>query len=172
MVVRATVVKEIADREPATTDTTGESPRSLSEWDAGTGLPHFNESVASVKQTLNIAGERLREGAHQVQEFAGELWHGAQHKVHDLRERAAEVIEKHRIERALGRRVNRVILDSEDEIILNESDVITHEAIEQAREAGVLKMLLDSVDGRRRELAIHGSGHTSDEPGNWPPPFV
>ena len=46
---------------------------------------------------------------------------------------------------AIGRPVNRVILDPADNIILNIGEIITHKAVAAAREADVLDMLLDSV---------------------------
>jgi hypothetical protein len=53
--------------------------------------------------------------------------------------------ESDRIKRALGRPVTRVILDSQDNVILNTGEVITNQAVRRARSAGVLDILLDSV---------------------------
>jgi hypothetical protein len=53
--------------------------------------------------------------------------------------------ESDRIKRALGRPVTRVILDSQDNVILNTGEVITNQAARRARVAGVLDILLDSV---------------------------
>jgi hypothetical protein len=53
--------------------------------------------------------------------------------------------EQEQIKRALGRPVTRVILDSQDNVILNTGEVITNQAIRRARAAGVLDILLDSV---------------------------
>ena len=46
---------------------------------------------------------------------------------------------------AIGRPVNRVILDPQDQIILNIGEIITHKAVAAAKAAGILDMLLDSV---------------------------
>ena len=46
---------------------------------------------------------------------------------------------------AIGRPVNRVILDPQDNIILNIGEIITHKAVAAAKQAGILDMLLDSV---------------------------
>jgi len=53
--------------------------------------------------------------------------------------------EQDRIKRALGRPVTRVILDSQDNVILNVGEIVTHQAVKRARQAGVLDILLDSV---------------------------
>ena len=62
--------------------------------------------------------------------------------------------EEARIKRALGRPVTRVILDQQDRVILNVGDIVTHEAIRRAREAGVLDVLLESVAKREPEIAV------------------
>lgn len=53
--------------------------------------------------------------------------------------------EQEQIKQALGRPVTRVILDSQDNVILNTGEVITNQAVRRARAAGVLDILLDSV---------------------------
>ena len=45
----------------------------------------------------------------------------------------------------MGRPVNRVVLDKQDNIILNIGEIITHKAVEQARTSNVLRILLGSV---------------------------
>jgi hypothetical protein len=54
--------------------------------------------------------------------------------------------EQHRIQGALGRRVNRAILDAQDAVLAPAGTLITHDLIERARQAGVLPALLSSVD--------------------------
>ncbi|MCL5264701.1 MAG: PRC-barrel domain-containing protein [Chloroflexi bacterium] len=46
---------------------------------------------------------------------------------------------------AVGRRVSRVVLDQNERVILNAGDMVTHESIDRAREAGVLDNLLGAV---------------------------
>lgn len=55
---------------------------------------------------------------------------------------------------ALGRPVNRVILDRDDSIILNTGDIITNRSIEAARDAGVLDLLVTSVYDERPKLSL------------------
>jgi len=91
-----------------------------------------------IKSTASTAGDQLKEGVKllwtQVRETAG-----------DIQQRSASEIEEHRIKGALGRPVTRAILDRQDEVILNVSELITHQAIEMARQEGVLDILLSSV---------------------------
>jgi len=63
------------------------------------------------------------------------------------RERAEQRADEdqERIKRVVGRPVTRVILDSQDNVILNTGEVITNQAVRRARVAGVLDVLLDSV---------------------------
>jgi hypothetical protein len=48
----------------------------------------------------------------------------------------------------------RVILDRHDEVILNVGELIGHKAIESAREAGMLDVLLDSVYTETPQLSL------------------
>ena len=50
-----------------------------------------------------------------------------------------------RIEQAVGRRVSRTILEPSDTVILHQGEMITFNAVERAKDAGVLEILLDSV---------------------------
>ena len=50
-----------------------------------------------------------------------------------------------RIHDAIGRPVTKVFLDREDAVILDLGDLITHQAVQRAHEAGMLDSLLASV---------------------------
>jgi uncharacterized protein YrrD len=76
-----------------------------------------------------------------IKQKAAELTGAAQDKKAEYDEQA----EQNRINNALGRPVTRVILDQSDNVILNTGDLITHAAVDHARTAGVLEILLDSV---------------------------
>jgi hypothetical protein len=47
-----------------------------------------------------------------------------------------------------------VILDLNDEVILNVGELITHKAIDSARSAGILDLLLDSVYTEKPQLSL------------------
>jgi uncharacterized protein YrrD len=90
---------------------------------------------------------------------------GARDALTGWRDRASDRIEEERIKRALGRPTTRVILDRHDDVILNTGDIITHEAIEEARRAGILDALLSSVhiedNLTKEELKAPGEGRAS-----------
>lgn len=60
-------------------------------------------------------------------------------------EAAAELVDESRTRAALGRPVQRAVLDHEERVILNAGEMVTHEALRRAREAGVLEELLGAV---------------------------
>ncbi|HIK14866.1 MAG TPA: hypothetical protein IGS53_06170 [Leptolyngbyaceae cyanobacterium M33_DOE_097] len=61
--------------------------------------------------------------------------------------------EERRIKQALGRPVTRVILDTQDNVILDVGDLVTHQAIEKAAQADVLDILLSSVSMQAPDLS-------------------
>jgi uncharacterized protein YrrD len=93
----------------------------------------------------NRAEDHLQEGAQQLKAEANQLWRKLKSGLNDFQDRSSHAIEQKRIMGALGRPVNRVILDQQDQVILNVGELITHQAIEVARQAGVLEVLLSSV---------------------------
>ncbi|WP_425148155.1 PRC-barrel domain-containing protein [Deinococcus sp.] len=99
----------------------------------------------TVGDTVSAASERLAAGAQNVKEGAASLLDRAKDWISDTRDRAQIDAENLQIERALGRPVNRVVLDPQDQIILNIGEIITHKAVEQARASEVLGILLSSV---------------------------
>jgi len=105
---------------------------------ASAGLGAASQSAQSIKES--------------TVEGATHLWGTLKHKAEELAqtvqakrdERDAEY-ERKAINNALGRPVTRVILDRSDHVVLNLGELITHAAIDRARAAGVLHVLLDSV---------------------------
>jgi uncharacterized protein YrrD len=109
------------------------------------------------KEVIASAGlGSASQGAHNVaaaaQEKASGLWDTIKEKTaeltgtaHDKKEEYEAANEKRKIENALGRPVTRVILALDDSIILNTGDLITHKAVDAARQNEALNMLLDSV---------------------------
>ncbi|WP_424951902.1 PRC-barrel domain-containing protein [Deinococcus sp.] len=91
------------------------------------------------------ASDRLAAGAQNVKEGATGLLDRAKGWISETRDRASDEVEERRIEGAIGRPVNRVVLDRQDHIILNIGEIITHKAVEQARTGEVLGILLSSV---------------------------
>ncbi len=98
-------------------------------------------------------GDRLQQGFDQAQVGAHGLWDQLKTGVDDFKERRAQEKEIKGIKNALGRPSKRVILDKQDNLILNVGDLVTHQAIERARHADMLDVLLDSVDEQEPEIA-------------------
>ncbi|MFC4453144.1 PRC-barrel domain-containing protein [Deinococcus sonorensis] len=102
-------------------------------------------SGSSLQDGVQVAGDRLAAGAQTVREGATGLLDRARSWISETRDRVSEDAEEHQILEALGRPVNRVVLDRQDNIILNAGEIVTHKAVEQARAAGLLDLLLSSV---------------------------
>jgi uncharacterized protein YrrD len=120
------------------------------------GLSTRNAAQLRANGLARVAGDRARVGAHraedqlqegaqQLKSEATQLWRQLKRGLTDFQNRSAQAIEQKRILGALGRPVNRVILDQQDQVILNVGELITHQSIEVARQAGVLEVLLGSV---------------------------
>ncbi|GAB4185327.1 MAG: PRC-barrel domain-containing protein [Coleofasciculaceae cyanobacterium] len=97
---------------------------------------------------------QLRDRASVAQENLNTFWQSLQNQVEELRGRSVRAIRKQLIEQALGRPVTRVILDAQDNVILNVGELITHRAIHQATESGVLNILLNSVYFKKPEISL------------------
>lgn len=119
---------------------------------AAVGLSTGGAAMARARGASSAAGSELREGASELKQGAANLWDRVKGKVTDAKERGAQELEEKRINAALGRPVTRVILDHQDGVILNVGELITHKAVEQSRQEGVLPVLLDSVYKGEPEL--------------------
>ena len=98
-----------------------------------------------LRVTAYKAEDQLQEGAQKLKVEANQMWRQLKTGVADFQDRSAQAIEQKRIMGALGRPVNRVILDQQDQVILNVGELITHQSVEVSRQSGVLEVLLGSV---------------------------
>jgi uncharacterized protein YrrD len=114
------------------------------------GLQPREAAQYNTSSALSETKGRLKEGAAIAQENATTFWHDLKIEFQRLKSKTSRAIHSSRIEQALGRPVNRVILDPQDNVILNTGELITHQAIWQAEQAGVLNILLNSVYVVRR----------------------
>jgi uncharacterized protein YrrD len=117
------------------------------------GLQPSEAAQYSTSGALTETKDRLKEGAATVQENASTFWHDLKIQFRRFKNQSSRTIHSHRIEQALGRPVSRVILDPQDQVILNMGELITHRAIWQAEQAGVLNILLSSVYLKRPEIS-------------------
>jgi uncharacterized protein YrrD len=122
-------------REAALLEAVGLSSNDAAQSQAGSLV---TTSGNRLKTTTSAAGERL-------QADATNLWDKLKESATDFQGRSTRAIEEKRIKGALGRPTTRVILDRNDGVILNVGELISHKAIDSARAAGVLDVLLDSV---------------------------
>ena len=83
---------------------------------------------------------------------ASGLFEQVKQKAVDFKDQASQKVEDRRINGALGKPASRVVLAKDDTVILNVGDIITHEAVEKARMAGELEVLLGSVYRKAPEL--------------------
>lgn len=88
-----------------------------------------------------------------MSESAGNLLDRARHWLDDKREQAEQALEQQQqeirerqVREALGRPVTRVILAPDDSVLLNIGEIVTHRAVQAARDHGMLDILVDSVD--------------------------
>lgn len=102
-------------------------------------------SGSSLLSGLSVTSDRLLQGTSQLGTTASDIWHTLQHKTTQISQDSQKWMELKRIHRALGRPTARVILDRNDRVILNIGELITHNAIERSRQAGVLDILLSSA---------------------------
>jgi uncharacterized protein YrrD len=122
----------------------------------GLSAPAAAQSKAGILVTST--GERLQTttavAGEQIQEGAANIWDRVKETATQLQGRSTHAIEEKRIKGALGRPTTRVILDRNDDVILNVGELIGHKAIESARSAGILDILLDSVYTETPHLSI------------------
>jgi uncharacterized protein YrrD len=118
------------------------------------GLSTTDAARAQTTTAVSATGERLQQTAQQARSEAGNLWERVKSSVSGFQERTEQEAHEHQIKSALGRPVTRVILDSQDQVILNTGELITHQAINTARQAGVLDILLSSVYDKDPDIAM------------------
>ncbi len=130
------------------------------------------DNVDAAKQTGRLPQLVMSAGVGPAQQGAGNLGGQATQSLSDMRTEARDLwgqitnryeqvvgqtddkMMERRIKHALGRPATRVILDGDDNIILNTGDIITNRAIDAARQAGVLDVLVDSVYTERPKLTL------------------
>jgi uncharacterized protein YrrD len=117
------------------------------------GLQPTEATRYRANDAVSDAGMRIREQATIAQENAYTFWEDLKTQYRDLQRRSSRAMHQRRIEQALGRPVNRVILDPQDNVILNVGELITHKAVQQAEQGGVLNILLNSVYIKNPEIS-------------------
>jgi uncharacterized protein YrrD len=98
-----------------------------------------------MQDRVSATGERVKTGTQEFSNALQEGWERLKARTLGIKDMTQSKVEEKRIKDVLGKPVTRVILDQNDNVILKTGDLITHEAVERAREAGVLDMLLSSA---------------------------
>ena len=95
---------------------------------------------------------QLSGAAQSAAATAGDLWGRFTSALSEMTDSAGKRLDTQqtkaqldRIHDAIGRPVTKVFLDRDDEVILDLGDLITHQAVQRAYEAGMLDSLLASV---------------------------
>jgi uncharacterized protein YrrD len=109
------------------------------------GLTSTEATYANANKTFVNTSDLVVDGVIQMRDNASTLLVVLGERFEHVRKQALQVLEEQRMKQALGRPVNRIILDRQDNIILSPGDIITHRAIELARQADVLDILFSSV---------------------------
>ncbi|MFC4639621.1 PRC-barrel domain-containing protein [Deinococcus hohokamensis] len=90
-------------------------------------------------------GPSAAEGAGHLLDRAKQWFSERREETEQAIQERQQAVQEAKIRDALGRPVTRVILTPEDHVILNVGEIITHKAVQVARDADVLDILLDSV---------------------------
>jgi uncharacterized protein YrrD len=117
------------------------------------GLQPAQATRSRANDAVSDAGIKVRQQAAIAQENVYTFWEDLKTQYRELQRRSTRAMHKRRIEQALGRPVNRVILDPQDNVVLNVGELITHEAIRQSEQGGVLNILLNSVYTKNPEIS-------------------
>ncbi len=113
---------------------------------ASYGMEYMDTAVAEpVSRVKERFTENLPAKRQKASDNLESLWDTLKIKAGKLKDQASQSVEDQRIKGALGRPVTRVILDQQDKVILNTGELITHQAIERARQNQALDILLSSV---------------------------
>ena len=96
--------------------------------------------------------EQVSSAVQSATESASDLWGRFTNRISEMTDSAGKRIDTQqtkaqldRIHDAIGRPVTKVFLDREDTVILDLGDLITHQAVQRAHDAGMLESLLGSV---------------------------
>ena len=124
------------------------------------------EHVERAKQTDNLdhlyraaeagsaqeASQRTEQNVEKVRDTAADLWDKFTQKLGQVTDATGQRVDEQQtkarltqINDAVGRPVTKVVLDRNDDVILNLGDIITHQAVQRADDAGLLDTLLGNV---------------------------
>ena len=96
--------------------------------------------------------EKTKAAAQKVGDTAADVWDKFTAKIGEVTDATGQRADEHqtrdrlnKINDAIGRPVTKVMLDRDDEVILDLGEIITHQAVQRANDAGLLETLLGCV---------------------------
>jgi uncharacterized protein YrrD len=117
-----------------------------------TGLGRTQDTGKKAGATFGGSGDKVGRAVQDAEEKAGSLWDDFTRKLSEMTDSAGKRMDEKKlkkrladIQEAIGRPVTKVILDRRDDVVLNLGDIITHEAVQRAHDAGMLDTLLNNV---------------------------
>jgi uncharacterized protein YrrD len=126
------------------------TPEHVERAKATGNLTVLTESVLAAEG--QAPGQGGAAAGEQLADAAGSAWDQFTRKIQELTDASGKRMDERQtkqrlqeIEDAVGRPVTKVVLDRQDNVILNLGDIITHQSIQQAYDAGALDSLLSSV---------------------------
>lgn len=133
-------------------------PEDIEAAKAAGKLPALTSAVAV--GTAQDAGAGAKDALGSAGDSAAGLWDQFTARISQMTDATGKRLDEQKtkgrladIADAIGRPVTKVILDREDNVILNLGDIITHQAVQRAHDAGGLDSLLGSVYKAQVEFA-------------------
>jgi uncharacterized protein YrrD len=114
----------------------------------------LSAGVRPAGNTVSNITEQAGQSFNEIRSEARDLWNQLTGGYARQVELADDKQMERRIKNALGRPASRVILDNDDNVILNTGDIITNRAVQAARDAGVLDILVASAYVERPKLDL------------------
>ena len=121
------------------------------EWAKRTDNLGLLSGAAAAGQAAEVR-DRAGAGVEAAADSVGSMWDRFTQRLSEMRDADGKRVEEShtraqltQIADAIGRPVGKVILDRSDNVILDFGDIITHQAVQQAYDAGMLDTLLGSV---------------------------
>jgi uncharacterized protein YrrD len=109
-------------------------------------------TTAAAMGAAQDAGAGAKDALGSVGDSATSLWDQFMAKIGEMTDATGQRVDEEQTKQrltaitdAVGRPVTKVILDRDDNVVLNLGDIITHQAIQRAHEAGGLDSLLACV---------------------------
>ena len=151
---------------------------------AAAGLGQAQQAGSGAGDAMGEAGDKAGQVAGQATEKAGDLWDNFTRKIGEVTDSAGKRVDEEKtkkrlsdIQDAVGRPVSKVILDKQDNVVLNLGDIITHDAVQRAYDAGMLDSLLGNVykgdvEFSKEEMRAQTEGEATIEKASGDAPVV